>query len=208
MVPDMIKRIEQVGSAYEKLKVKMHKLREKEEQKKQAHAKGHHYQSESESSSEEEDEELKSEEQSHSEEWEKKRKRKTKEDIEREVLLMGDLYGIMGLEDRTYEAGDNEIKASYRRLVLQFHPDKLGENIKESDKEIWLKIQNAYETLIDPAKRRKYDSSLPFDDSIPDDDDLTEDNFYDILEPVFKRNARFATKKPVPNMGDKDTPIE
>ena len=31
-------------------------------------------------------------------EWEKKRHRRTKEDIEREVLLMGDLYAILGLE--------------------------------------------------------------------------------------------------------------
>lgn len=53
---------------------------------------------------------------------------------------MGDLYAIMGLEHRTYEAGDSEIKVSYRKLALQFHPDKLGESIKESDKEIWLKI--------------------------------------------------------------------
>lgn len=120
---------------------------------------------------------------------------------------MGDLYGIMGLEDRTYEAGDSEIKAAYRRLVLQFHPDKLGENIKDSDKEIWLKIQNAYETLIDPTKRRRYDSSLPFDDNIPDVDDITDERFYEIFETVFRRNARFAKKKPVPNLGDKDTPI-
>lgn len=98
---------------------------------------------------------------------------------------MGDLYAIMGLEDRTYEAGDGEIKASYRKLVLQFHPDKLGENITESDKEIWLKIQNAYETLIDTTKRRRYDSSLPFDDNIPDADDVTDENFFELFNSVF-----------------------
>ena len=62
--------------------------------------------------------------------------------------------------------------------------------------------------MIDSAKRRRYDSSLPFDDSIPDADDVTDDKFYDIFEAVFRRNARFAKKKPVPNLGDPSTPIE
>jgi len=72
--------------------------------------------------------------------WEKKRRRRTKEDIEKEVLLMGDLYAIMGLEHLTYEAGDGDIKSAYRKMALMYHPDKLGESITESDKEIWLKI--------------------------------------------------------------------
>lgn len=80
---------------------------------------------------------------------------------------MGDLYGIMGLEDKTYESGEGDIKGAYRKLAIMYHPDKLGERITDQDKEIWLKIQNAYETLIDPARRRKYDSALPFDDTIP-----------------------------------------
>ena len=91
------------------------------------------------------------------------------------------------------------------------HPDKLGEKITESDKEIWLKIQNAYETLIDPVKRKRYDSSLPFNDNIPQEQDvidIPEDKFYEMFEPVFKRNALFARKKPVPNMGDATTPMD
>lgn len=104
-------------------------MRVKDEQKKLAHSKGHKYESEGELSAEEEV--VEQETQSHAEEWEKKRRKRTKEDVEREVLLMGDLYAIMGLEDRTYEAGDGEIKMSYRKLVLQFHPDKLGENITD-----------------------------------------------------------------------------
>lgn len=90
-------------------------------------------------------------------------------------------------------------------MVLMYHPDKLGENITESDKEIFLKIQNAYETLIDPVKRKRYDSSLPFNDSIPSDADiigLSDPGFYELFESVFRRNALFAKKKPVPNLGD------
>lgn len=90
-----------------------------------------------------------------------------------------------------------------------YHPDKRGSELTESDKEIWLKIQNAYETLIDDAKRKKYDSALPFNDNIPEEgDNINDGNFYDLFEPVFKRNARFAKKKPVPNLGDDTTPME
>ncbi len=123
---------------------------------------------------------------------------------------MGDLYGILGLEHLTYEAGDGDIKSAYRKLALMYHPDKIGESISESDKEVWLKVQNAYETLIDPVGRKRYDSSLPFDDTIPSETahDINDKNFYDLFEPVFRRNARFAKKKPVPSIGDPEMPIE
>ena len=62
---------------------------------------------------------------------------------------------------------------------MHFHPDKLGDKYTEKDKEVWLKIQAAYETLSDPAKRKKYDSSLPFDDTLPKKDDISEVNFYE-----------------------------
>jgi hypothetical protein len=31
--------------------------------------------------------------------------------------------------------------------------------------------------------------------------------FFKLFDPVFKRNARFAVKKPVPELGDMDTPM-
>jgi curved DNA-binding protein CbpA len=46
----------------------------------------------------------------------------------------------LGLEDLTYEAKERDIKAAYRSLVLVCHPDKIGEKLTESDKEIWLKV--------------------------------------------------------------------
>ena len=139
-------------------------------------------------------------------EAEKKRKTKTKEQIEAEALA-GDLYGLLGLEDKTCEAGENDINKAYKKLALQYHPDKLGDKYTEKEKEMWLKIQSAYETLADPAKRRKYDSSLPFDEAIPSEDEFDDETFYDVFAKVFNLNSKWAVKKPVPNLGDDQTPL-
>lgn len=136
-----------------------------------------------------------------------KRKKKTKEDIEREALLLEDLYGTIGLADKQFEASEAEIGLAYKKAALHFHPDKLGSAITEKDKEVWLKIQKAYETLSDPAKRKKYDSSLPFDEKIPDKEDVTDENFYDLFGKCFQNNSRFSEVKPVPNLGDASTPM-
>lgn len=63
-----------------------------------------------------------------------------------------DFYIILGLE-RQATAGD--IKRAYRRLARQFHPD-----INPGDAEAatrFRQILEAYETLVDPDRRRQYD---------------------------------------------------
>jgi DnaJ family protein C protein 2 len=182
---DYQKRIEWVGSAYETLKKRFANMRER--QKNGASATF--------TDSESDEEEVKAEEKPQ-EDYEKKRRRRTKEDIERELLDKGDLYAILELEDKTYEARDQDIKKAYQKMALRHHPDKLGDSITEKDKEMWLKIVDAYETLLDPVKRKKYDSTLPFDDSIPSSDDFNDESFFDVFGAVFNRNARFAKKKP------------
>ena len=63
--------------------------------------------------------------------------------------------------------------------------------------------------MIDPVKRKKYDSSLPFDDKIPAEEDVTSDEkFFELFTRCFKLNAQWATEKPVPLIGDRDTPLE
>ena len=58
------------------------------------------------------------------------------------------LYEELGLKKN---ATKSEIKSSYRSLVKQHHPDAGGE------KERFLAIQNAWETLNDPIKKEQYD---------------------------------------------------
>lgn len=121
---------------------------------------------------------------------------------------MGDLYATLGLEKLTFEASEAQIGKAYRSASLLFHPDKLGDKITEKDKAVWLTIQKSYETLIDPVKRRKYDSGLPFEDKAPKKSDFTSDEaYYELLRPCFNMNSRFSIVKPVPNIGDANTPM-
>jgi curved DNA-binding protein CbpA len=66
-----------------------------------------------------------------------------------------DCYSILGI---THNASEEEIKRAYRRLALQYHPDR---NKSPEATAIFTVIQIAYDTLIDPGKRRQYDSSIP-----------------------------------------------
>ena len=61
------------------------------------------------------------------------------------------LYEELGLKKN---ATKSEIKSSYRALVKQHHPDAGGK------KEKFLAIQNAWETLNDPIKKKQYDRSV------------------------------------------------
>lgn len=54
------------------------------------------------------------------------------------------------------DADDSQIKASYRRLALRWHPDKNIENSEEAKEKFQL-IQQAYEVLSDSHERAWYD---------------------------------------------------
>ena len=60
-------------------------------------------------------------------------------------------YEELGLKKN---ATKSEIKSSYRSLVKQHHPDAGG------NKERFIAIQNAWETLNDPIKKEKYDRKI------------------------------------------------
>ena len=59
-------------------------------------------------------------------------------------------YVILGV---TAAASLEELKSAYRRLARQFHPDVAG----TAEVERFRDIQEAYETLASPDKRRAYD---------------------------------------------------
>lgn len=63
-----------------------------------------------------------------------------------------DHYQTLGLEKT---ASDADIRKAYRKLALQFHPDK---NQAEGATEAFQKVGTAFAILSDPAKRRQYDA--------------------------------------------------
>lgn len=66
-------------------------------------------------------------------------------------MLLKDYYQILGLEPG---AGAKEIKQAYRLLAHKFHPDKSGEDNYAQAR--YLEIKEAYETLINPARKEAY----------------------------------------------------
>ena len=66
---------------------------------------------------------------------------------------MADYYEVLGI---TKNATDSEIKKSYRKLALKWHPDKNPDN-KEEAEEKFKNISEAYEVLSDKEKRKIYD---------------------------------------------------
>ncbi|KAJ3120975.1 DnaJ sub C member 7 [Nowakowskiella sp. JEL0407] len=74
-----------------------------------------------------------------------------------------DYYKILGV-DR--DASDNEIKKAYRKCALQHHPDKnalLPPEEKEASENKFKQIQEAYNVLSDPQKKRMFDSGMDID---------------------------------------------
>ncbi len=63
-----------------------------------------------------------------------------------------DYYEILGVDRNTSQ---QEIKSSYRKLAVQFHPDRNGGN-KEAE-ERFKEAAEAYSVLSDPEKRAQYD---------------------------------------------------
>ncbi|TGZ76841.1 heat shock protein DnaJ, partial [Ascodesmis nigricans] len=64
-------------------------------------------------------------------------------------------YAVLGV---TNDASSAEIRSSYKKLMLQCHPDKVHDATLRAEKaEMFEKVQQAYELLADARKRRKYD---------------------------------------------------
>lgn len=69
-----------------------------------------------------------------------------------------DPYAVLGIPN---DAAPAAIRSSYKKLILQCHPDKVhDESLREEKANQFQKVQEAYELLIDSRRRRKYDEEL------------------------------------------------
>ena len=73
---------------------------------------------------------------------------------------MADYYSILGL---TKNATDIEIKTAFRKLAKIYHPDK---NSDPNSKNAFANILKAYNILINPHSRKRYDNSNSVNPSV------------------------------------------
>jgi Ca-activated chloride channel family protein len=71
------------------------------------------------------------------------------------MTITPDYYAILGI---LREASPEEIKRAYIEAAQRLHPDK---NQAPGETEIFLEVQQAYELLSNPKRRKAYDATLP-----------------------------------------------
>ena len=80
-----------------------------------------------------------------------------------------DYYRKLGVDKN---ASPEDIKRAYKKLAMQHHPDRGG------DQRTFQEINEAYDTLKDPAKRKRYDNPQP-------EINVNSSNFEDVFSAFF-----------------------
>ncbi|KAK0730297.1 DnaJ domain-containing protein [Lasiosphaeris hirsuta] len=114
-----------------------------------------------------------------------------------------DHYKVLGISKYRYKATEDQIKRAHRKKVLKHHPDKKAAAGRSDDDNFFKCIQKATEVLLDPVKRRQFDSvDEEADVEPPTKKQLQKGNFYKLWGSVFKAEGRFSKNHPVPQLGD------
>ena len=69
-----------------------------------------------------------------------------------QIAVSADFYKTLGVSS---DASETEIKKAFRKLSLQYHPDKNPGNEKAAKQ--YVEVNRAYEVLSDAEKRQVYD---------------------------------------------------
>ncbi|TQW01316.1 ribosome associated DnaJ chaperone Zuotin [Cordyceps javanica] len=120
-----------------------------------------------------------------------------------------DHYKILGLSKYRWKATEEQIKKAHRKKVLKHHPDKKAASGKTEDDQFFKCIQKATDVLLDPTKRRQYDSvDEEADVEPPGKKQLAKGDYYKLWSKVFKAEGRFSKTHPVPSFGSADATKE
>lgn len=102
-----------------------------------------------------------------------------------------------------FKATEEQIKKAHRNKVLKHHPDKKAASGRTEDDQFFKCIQKATDILMDPTKRRQYDSvDEEADVEPPSKKQLQKGDFFKLWSKVFKAEGRFSRTHPVPTFGD------
>jgi DnaJ family protein C protein 2 len=118
-----------------------------------------------------------------------------------------DHYAVLGLSKYRWRATPDMIKRAHRKKVLRHHPDKkaaMGQS--DEDDRFFKCIQKATELLLDPTRRRQFDSvDEAADVEPPSKNAIAKKGLYKAWGPVFVAEGRFSNKQPVPQFGDENS---
>ncbi|ODV92188.1 hypothetical protein CANCADRAFT_776 [Tortispora caseinolytica NRRL Y-17796] len=123
-----------------------------------------------------------------------------------------DLYAALGLSKLRYKATEDQIRRAHRRKVLKHHPDKKAAQGAIDDDRFFKCLQKAFEVLMDPVKRKQFDSVDEGADVPPPENynskKLTDEEFIEGWGKFFEAEARFSKIQPVPMLGDMNSSKE
>ncbi|KAF2003612.1 DnaJ-domain-containing protein [Amniculicola lignicola CBS 123094] len=86
-----------------------------------------------------------------------------------------DPYEVLELEA---DCTADDVKKSYRKLALKYHPDKASEADKPTATQKFQEVAFAYAVLSDATRRKRYDLSGSTAETVADDDDFDWLSFY------------------------------
>ncbi|CAK1357486.1 hypothetical protein CB0940_07782 [Cercospora beticola] len=80
-------------------------------------------------------------------------------EADHQIQQAGDFYRLLGVP---HNATEKAIQSKFRRLTVQYHPDKMAPGAdKSSVEDMYVQLKLAKDTLADPAKRFAYDRLGP-----------------------------------------------
>ncbi|KAF2473519.1 zuotin [Lindgomyces ingoldianus] len=120
-----------------------------------------------------------------------------------------DHYAVLGISKYRYKATEDQIKRAHRKKVLKHHPDKKAAAGEAQDDQFFKCIQKATEVLLDPVRRRQFDSvDEGADVEPPTKKETQKGNFYKLWGKVFESEGRFSKVQPVPKLGNEKSTKE